>query len=83
MLCPEPPTGEDMTLDPLHSDPKWKRRVLETTQANLKAQCEQLRFVVEEGAQNRLDVSGPRAQLGACEKELAKVEEDLRNLGGK
>ena len=70
-----------MTLDPLHTDPKWKKQVLEATRSRLKVQCEFLQFEIEEGVSNGTDVSKAQAKLASCKDELSKVDADLKDLG--
>jgi outer membrane protein TolC len=70
-----------MTLDPLHTDPKWKKQVLEATRARLKTQCEFLQFEIDDGVSNGSDVSKVQAKLASCQDELSKVEADLKDLG--
>ena len=69
-----------MSLDDGDRSSNWNKQVLETTRANLKAECARLRLRVDTGDQSGADVSKEKAALAACEANLESVEGDLKKF---
>jgi hypothetical protein len=67
-------------MDGLASDPAWKRQQKETELAGRKFQRSTLQFKLDQFIQTRQDTTSVAQELAEVEVQIARLEEELRQL---